>query len=142
VYCGVLKCVGQCCIVLQSAEYFYSVLQCVVACCSAFRGVAGWCSAPSILEVCCGVLQCVSECCSVLQCDEYLIARNPPTYALCTHGTLQHTATHCNTLPHTATHPNTPPHTTTHRNTLPHTTTHMHYAHTSAGKGVFWCLWI
>ena len=39
-------------------------------------------------------------------------------------GTLQHTATHCNTPQHTATHCNTPQHTAIHCNTLQHTATH------------------
>ena len=39
-------------------------------------------------------------------------------------GTLQHTATHCNTPLHTATHCNTSQHTAKHRNTLQHTATH------------------
>jgi len=81
-----LRCVAECCSVLQRAQVALStspavccsVLQCVAVCCSVRR----WRCQHHLqcVAVCCSVLQCVAVCCSVLK--------------WCCHlRTLQHTAT-------------------------------------------------
>jgi len=58
------------------------------------------------------MLQCITEPCNVIAS-----------------GSMQHTATHCNTLQHITTHCNTLQHTATHCNTLQHTATHCNTQH-------------
>jgi len=43
----------------------FSVLQCVVVCCSVLQCVAVWNSVLQCVAVCCGVMRCVAMCCSV-----------------------------------------------------------------------------
>ena len=52
---SVVQCVVLCCSVLQCVTVCCSVMQCVAVCCSVMQGVA----------VCCRVLQCATVCCSI-----------------------------------------------------------------------------
>ena len=73
--------------------------------------------------MCCSVLQCVAVCCSVLQCASVFM-KSEEKYTERPPGSLQQTATHCNTLQHAATNCNTLQNTATHCNTRQHTATH------------------
>jgi len=109
-WCSVLQHVVACCSALVSMHIVYAVscvLQCVAACCSVLQRVA----------VCCSVLV-------VMHVDSASLCMLSPAWYSVLQRTLQHPATPCNTLQHTATHYTTLQHTATHCNTLRHTAPH------------------
>ena len=76
--CGKKKSVGResernqrvaaCCNVLQCAEVYCNVLQCIAVCCSVLQYAAACCSMLQCVAQCCSVLHNAAVCCTMLQC--------------------------------------------------------------------------
>jgi len=68
VYCNVLQCIAVCCSVLQYAAACCSMLQCVAQCCSVLHNAAVCCTMLQCVAQCCSVLHNAAVCCTMLQC--------------------------------------------------------------------------